>query len=49
MKKAIEKAEYCHNNPVKRRLATAPEKYRWSSFRWLVNGARDGEPLSLSD
>jgi putative transposase len=49
MKKAIEKAEYCHNNPVKRRLARSPETWRWSSFRWLVQGARDNEPLHVDD
>ena len=49
MKKAIEKAEYCHWNPLKRRLVKAPEQWRWSSFRWLVNGVRDGEPMRVDD
>jgi putative transposase len=49
MKKAIEKAEYCHNNPVKRRLVHLPDEYRWSSFRWLVNGARENEPIRVDD
>ncbi len=40
MKKAIEKAEYCHGNPVKRRLVASAEKWRWSSFKWLVQGQR---------
>jgi putative transposase len=48
MKKAIEKAEYCHGNPVKRRLVKSVEQWRWSSFRWLVQGKRDG-PLRLDD
>ena len=49
MKKVIEKAEYCHRNPVKRRLVDSPEKWRWSSFRWLEQGIRDGEPLRVDD
>ena len=49
MKKAIEKAEYCHNNPVKRRLVKQPEQWRWSSFRWLALGKREGEPLSVDE
>jgi putative transposase len=33
----IEKLRYMHRNPVKRGLVTAPELWRWSSFRhyWL--------------
>ena len=49
MKKAIEKAEYCHNNPVKRRLVPSADRWRWSSFRWLVQGMREGEPLRVDD
>jgi putative transposase len=49
MKKAIEKAQYCHNNPVKRRLIQSPEKWLWSSFRWLEQGTRADEPLSVDD
>lgn len=29
-----QKVNYCHNNPVKRKLVTAPEDWRWSSCRW---------------
>jgi putative transposase len=49
MVKAIEKAEYCHANPVKRGLVRSPEAWRWSSYRWLMEGAREGEPLRLDD
>ena len=49
MKKAIEKAEYCHNNPVKRKLVKTPEAWRWSSYRWLELGKREGEPLHMTD
>jgi hypothetical protein len=49
MKKAVEKAEYCHSNPVKRRLVISADRWRWSSFRWLVQGQRDGEPLRVDD
>jgi hypothetical protein len=49
MKKAIEKAEYCHSNPVKRRLVKSAQDWRWSSFRWLVLGKRENEPLPVDD
>ena len=32
-KKRVEKLRYLHRNPVKRGLVTAPEQWRWSSFR----------------
>lgn len=31
--KRVEKLRYMHLNPVKRGLATAPERWAWSSFR----------------
>jgi putative transposase len=49
MKKVIEKANYCHRNPVKRGLVNDPAKWHWSSFRWLELGAREGEPLRVDD
>ena len=49
MEKAVEKARYCHRNPVTRRLVTSPEQWRWSSFRWLELGRRSGEPLIVDD
>jgi putative transposase len=49
LKKAIEKAEYCHNNPVKRGLVKSPELWRWSSVRWLNGGAREDEPVRVDD
>jgi putative transposase len=47
MKKAIEKGQYCHRNPVKRRLVKSPEQWRWSSFRWLELGQTENEPLRV--
>jgi len=32
----LEKIEYCHNNPVKRRLASEPGQWRWSSYNWYA-------------
>jgi len=49
MKKAVEKAEYCHGNPVKRRLMKSAAEWRWSSFRWLVQGKREDAPLRLDE
>ncbi len=47
MPKVVEKAQYCHRNPVTRRLVRDPARWRWSSFRWLELGAREGEPLRV--
>jgi putative transposase len=49
MKKVIEKATYCHGNPVKRGLVKDPARRHWSSFRWIELGARDGEPIRVDD
>ncbi|MEW6531766.1 MAG: transposase [Thermodesulfobacteriota bacterium] len=38
MKKALEKALYCHRNPVTRGLVSDPEDWRWSSYRQLELG-----------
>jgi hypothetical protein len=43
--KALEKAGYCHNNPVQRGMVKSAEQWKWSSFRWLELGKREGEPL----
>jgi putative transposase len=49
LEKAVEKANYCHRNPVKRGLVKDPARWRWSSFRWLELGSRKGEPLRVDD
>ncbi|HYG77600.1 MAG TPA: transposase [Planctomycetota bacterium] len=49
MKLAVEKARYCHWNPVKRRLVRSPELWRWSSFRWLEWNDHDNAPLRVDD
>jgi REP element-mobilizing transposase RayT len=49
MKKAVEKAVYCHHNPVKRNLVQSPEQWKWSSFRWIERGERDHEPVQVDD
>jgi len=49
MKKIIEKAEYCHHNPVARRLAKTSIDWRWSSVRWLERGLRESEPVKVDD
>ena len=33
-KKRIEKLNYMHNNPAKRRLVSSPDQWPWSSFRF---------------
>jgi putative transposase len=33
-RKKLEKLDYMHGNPVKRRLAASPEQWPWSSFRF---------------
>jgi putative transposase len=32
--KRLEKLEYMHNNPVKRKLVSSPDQWPWSSFRY---------------
>ena len=33
-KKHMQKLDYMHNNPVKRRLVSSPDQWPWSSFRF---------------
>lgn len=40
-----EKVNYCHNNPVKRKLVAAPDEWKWSSSRWYVGF--DDIPLKM--
>jgi putative transposase len=47
MEEAVEKAEQCHRNPVKRGLVKTPEQWRWSSYRWLERNPRRDEPLRV--
>jgi putative transposase len=47
MEEALEKARYCHHNPVTRGCVTDPAAWRWSSFRWIECGSRADEPLPL--
>jgi putative transposase len=35
-KKRVEKLRYMHRNPVKRGLVSAPEEWRWSSYRFYL-------------
>ena len=45
--KAVEKAEYCHRNPVTRGLVDDPGDWRWSSYRALEMGSTTDLPLEL--
>ena len=38
--KRVEKLRYMHRNPVKRGLVSAPELWRWSSYRMYAFGER---------
>ena len=49
MDKVVEKARYCHWNPVRRGLVKDPGRWKWSSYRWLELSKRDGEPLVLDE
>jgi len=42
-----EKIDYCHNNPVKRGLASEPGGYDWSSYNWY-QGCKD-VPLLMDE
>jgi len=42
-----DKINYCHNNPVRQGLVTAPGDYKWSSYNWY-SGLRD-VPLTIDE
>jgi putative transposase len=48
LEKAIEKAYYCHRNPVTRGLVTKPEDWKWSSYRSLELGHPEREVLAVN-
>ena len=37
-RKVVEKLDYMHNNPIRRRLVDRPGQWRWSSYRWYDPG-----------
>jgi putative transposase len=45
--KAVEKANYCHRNPVARGLVASPEDWKWSSYRSLELGQTEKEALAV--
>jgi putative transposase len=47
LEKALEKANYCHRNPVARGLVASPEDWKWSSYRSLELGHEDHEALRV--
>ena len=47
LEKAIEKASYCHRNPVTRGLVTNPADWKWSSYRSLEFGHAEHEVLVI--
>ncbi len=44
-KKRLEKLNYMHGNPVKRRLVSSPDQWPWSSFRFYY--LNDSSVLSM--
>lgn len=48
LEKAVEKANYCHRNPVTRGLVTDPAEWKWSSYRSLELGEMEGAPLAVN-
>lgn len=47
-KKRIEKLNYMHTNPVRRKLVTLPEHWAWSSYRAYAFGERGKVTVGLS-
>ena len=43
----IEKLRYMHRNRVKRGLVALPKRWRWSSFRFYLNG--EAGPVRIND
>jgi putative transposase len=48
MDKAVEKANYCHRNPVTRGLVADPGDWKWSSYRSLELGQIENEILPVN-
>ena len=48
-KKAVEKLNYMHNNPVDRGLVTTPVEWRYSSARWYELGQSVGVKITHLD
>jgi putative transposase len=46
-RKRVEKLRYIHRNPVSRGLVTAPELWRWSSYRACAFG--EAGPVTVND
>ena len=42
-----EKIEYCHNNPVRRKLVAEPGEYRWSSYNWYMG--KEDVPFAMDE
>ena len=40
----IKAAEYIHNNPVRRRLCSGPDQYRWSSWKFYHQPEKYNDP-----
>jgi putative transposase len=47
LEKAVEKANYCHRNPVARGLVTSPSDWKWSSYLALELGYDELEVLPV--
>ncbi|MEW6533065.1 MAG: transposase [Thermodesulfobacteriota bacterium] len=47
LEKAVEKANYCHRNPVARGLVTSPSDWKWSSYLALELGYDEIEVLPV--
>jgi len=43
----VEKINYCHNNPVVRKLAGEPGQWQWSSFNWYAG--QSDVPLEMDE
>jgi spore coat polysaccharide biosynthesis protein SpsF (cytidylyltransferase family) len=46
IEESIHEAEYIHNNPVKWKLCTYPEEYKWSSAKFYWEGIDDFNMLT---
>jgi len=43
----VEKINYCHNNPVVRKLVSEPGRWQWSSFNWYAG--QSDVPLEMEE
>jgi len=45
----MQKIDYIHNNPVRKKLVTSPEEYPYSSYHWYFGHNKDALEIDRLD